>query len=187
MHPVHHIAVTTALALGIRRHRGSFPWLFWMGSALTDVDHILWRFQQNGDANPLAAWRYFTSEPEDGPDGKLLLHRYSVITALALMGRRQHRLRQFAVGLACHRLLDDGAKLWRRGRRFYVQRHRARLRAIVFAREQHHCQGCGTGSLDLELHHRIPEHLGGPNHPDNLLALCRSCHDRAHGRSEQSS
>jgi 5-methylcytosine-specific restriction endonuclease McrA len=43
------------------------------------------------------------------------------------------------------------------------------------------CEVCGTVAVDV--HHIIPRGMGGrkgANHPDNLIALCRTCHDKAH-------
>ncbi|NUQ37070.1 MAG: HNH endonuclease [Caldilineales bacterium] len=168
---------TTLTAGVVRQRSGRFPWAFWAGGALADVDHLLWHALRHRRLDPLAAWRYFTSHPPDGPGENLWLHRAPLIAGLAAVG-----CRDLALGLAFHRLLDDLTDLWRRGQRLYEQRNRDRLRAIVFGREQHRCQHCGTGNAALELHHRIPEAAGGRNHPDNLLALCPACHDRAHGR-----
>ncbi|MCO6451477.1 MAG: HNH endonuclease [Caldilineales bacterium] len=182
MHPAKHLAASTLAALAVSRRR-DFPWLAWASSILTDADHLAWHVIQTGDASPLRAWRFFTSEPEEGPKTPLPLHRYDVIVILWLAGHRIRPLGQVAAGLAFHRVMDDLTEIWHFGRRRWRQRNLDRLRAIVFGRERYHCQGCGMPSAALELHHRIPEHLGGPNHPDNLLALCHECHDRAHGRA----
>jgi 5-methylcytosine-specific restriction endonuclease McrA len=43
------------------------------------------------------------------------------------------------------------------------------------------CRVCGTTAQDI--HHIEPKGMGGrPNAdtPDNLIALCRSCHEKAH-------
>ena len=44
------------------------------------------------------------------------------------------------------------------------------------------CQKCGTtGNGDeIHKHHSLPIRLGGSDHPDNLVPLCRSCHSEAH-------
>lgn len=180
MHPRHHLILTTLAAAVVRRRRGRFPWAFWAGGALADVDHLIWHVRRQGELAPLAAWRYFTSHPVDGPGQDLWLHRFPAMAAATLVGWRG-----LALGLAFHRLLDDLTDLWRHGQRLYVQRNRERLRAIVFAREGYRCQECAAAVAALELHHRIPEAAGGRNHPNNLLALCPACHDRAHGRAER--
>lgn len=183
MHPAGHAAASTLAALVLARRRRAFPWLAWGASLLVDVDHLIWHARRRDRIDPLAAWRYFRSRPDDGPEGRLPLHRYEVIGMGLLLGRGSRPIGEVALGLAFHRLVDDATDLWHRGRRAAVQVRRERLRAVVFAREHYACQGCGITGVPLELHHRIAEADGGHNQPDNLLALCRTCHDLAHGRS----
>ena len=38
---------------------------------------------------------------------------------------------------------------------------------------------CGT-EHKLEAHHILPRHLGGSDHPRNLMTLCRDCHMAVH-------
>ncbi len=52
------------------------------------------------------------------------------------------------------------------------------VRAVVLARAGGFCEGCGDRK-PLELHHLHYE-TEGHEHPDDLKALCRSCHLRAH-------
>lgn len=182
MHPAGHVAASTLAALALARRRRAFPWLAWGASLLVDVDHLIWHARQRERIDPVAAWRYFRSQPEDGPEGRLPLHRYEVIGVGLLLGRLSRPAGEVALGLAFHRLVDDSTDLWYVGRRRILQRRRDKLRAIVFNREHGTCQGCGATGIALELHHRIPEANGGRNEPENLLALCRTCHDRAHGR-----
>lgn len=50
------------------------------------------------------------------------------------------------------------------------------------------CQGCGEdapfidedGEPFLEVHHLFRRSDGGPDHPDNVIALCPNCHRRVH-------
>lgn len=44
------------------------------------------------------------------------------------------------------------------------------------------CERCS--SIAVDVHHIIPKGMGGANRDDrdsNLIALCRACHDYAHG------
>ncbi|NOX63494.1 MAG: HNH endonuclease [Chloroflexi bacterium] len=182
MHPRRHLLISTAAALASTRRRRAFPWAFWAASILADLDHFIWYAIRAGDVNPLAAWRHFRSEPTVVPENRLPFHRYSVVFGCFWLGNRQKWLYEVGWGLAFHRGLDDLTAFWRNARRIYANHQRQRLRAVVFAREHYACQHCGARGVPLELHHRIPENQGGPNHPDNLLALCQPCHDRAHGR-----
>lgn len=184
MHPVHHLWVSTAAAWVVSRQRRSFPWLAWAASLLADADHLAWHGARTGSLDPSAAYRYFRQDPTDGPQSRLPLHRVPLIGAGLLIGRYWRPAQEVAIGLAFHRVLDELTTVWHFSRRAYDRRLVQRLKAIVFTRENNTCQGCGATSVHLELHHRIPEAQGGPNHPDNLLALCRPCHDRAHGRNQ---
>lgn len=60
-----------------------------------------------------------------------------------------------------------------------------RSRATVLLRCYGFCEGCGLSSVQLDVHHRQARGAGGvsgtaaevANSVQNLLALCRSCHD----------
>ncbi|RME83142.1 MAG: HNH endonuclease [Caldilineae bacterium] len=178
-----HIFISSVAALAVARRRAAFPWLAWGASILVDVDHYLWYGVQTGRVHPLRAWRHFRQEEVRViPQGRLLFHHPAVLILLGLLGLRLRPLQEVAAGVLFHNLLDEWNRLWRRATRAYRRRRRQKLQIIVFAREHYRCQHCGRQGPPLELHHRLPEALGGRNHPDNLLALCPSCHDRAHGR-----
>ncbi len=53
----------------------------------------------------------------------------------------------------------------------------AEIRAIVFERDGHLCQHCGTTER-LSLDHIYPKSLGGSDEIDNLQTLCVSCNSR---------
>jgi 5-methylcytosine-specific restriction endonuclease McrA len=55
-----------------------------------------------------------------------------------------------------------------------------RRRQVVKAAERK-CQYCGIPTHDLNVHHRTYERLGNED-PDDLIALCRDCHEREHAR-----
>lgn len=40
------------------------------------------------------------------------------------------------------------------------------------------CQSCGAVAVDI--HHIIYRSRGGSDEADNLIALCRKCHEKAH-------
>ena len=40
------------------------------------------------------------------------------------------------------------------------------------------CEICGAAAVDI--HHIFYKQQGGKNNIENLIGLCRSCHDRAH-------
>jgi len=53
----------------------------------------------------------------------------------------------------------------------------------VLKRDDYRCQGCGN-TRHLELHHIIFRSQGGKDEADNLVMLCRRCHQRTHKNNE---
>jgi len=58
-----------------------------------------------------------------------------------------------------------------------------RREAII--RDDYTCQDCGDvggpeGDTNLEVHHKTPVSEGGSNSLDNLITLCKSCHNHRH-------
>lgn len=56
------------------------------------------------------------------------------------------------------------------------------VREYVLWRDGHKCRNCGGKTKDdvLEVHHLIQRKDGGSDRPDNLITLCRTCHDAYH-------
>lgn len=57
--------------------------------------------------------------------------------------------------------------------------------AIRYRREHKFCEICkgkGKWVRSVETHHIIPVSEGGTNNDENLLAVCRECHDKIHHR-----
>ena len=55
------------------------------------------------------------------------------------------------------------------------------VREYIKTSRDHACELCDNDSSQLEIHHRHLKSEGGTNHPDNLILLCRECHQRHHG------
>lgn len=54
------------------------------------------------------------------------------------------------------------------------------VREWIIERDNHTCQHCGT-SYYLQVHHLTYEHHGKEHlHPEDLITLCRSCHEQVH-------
>lgn len=51
-------------------------------------------------------------------------------------------------------------------------------RKEIFRRDDNRCLGCGQGEK-LEIHHIIPLKYGGSDDPDNILTLCKKCHENS--------
>ncbi len=58
----------------------------------------------------------------------------------------------------------------------------ANTKAYVLNRDNHTCKKCGGQSKDnrLEVHHIVFRSNGGSDEQDNLLTLCKTCHDKVH-------
>lgn len=56
-------------------------------------------------------------------------------------------------------------------------------RERVLKRAGWECEECGEREDELDVHHKIPIVQGGLHSPDNLICLCRDCHEKAHGRT----
>lgn len=44
------------------------------------------------------------------------------------------------------------------------------------------CENCGSGAVDV--HHITFKSQGGGNNIENLIGVCRSCHNKAHNSKE---
>ncbi len=56
------------------------------------------------------------------------------------------------------------------------------VRDAVLDRDGNRCQLCGSdgSSAELHVHHIMPRHCGGSDHPVNLVTLCTPCHKMVH-------
>jgi hypothetical protein len=50
------------------------------------------------------------------------------------------------------------------------------VREYVLYRDNHICQSCKKKNLILNIHHLVSRKTGG-NRPENLITLCKKCHD----------
>jgi len=56
-----------------------------------------------------------------------------------------------------------------------------RLRHYIFHRDGYRCQICGRKS-DLVCHHIKYLAHGGSSSPDNLITICKYCHNKIHNK-----
>jgi 5-methylcytosine-specific restriction enzyme A len=77
---------------------------------------------------------------------------------------------------------DDRPSASKRG---YDRRHQ-RLRKVFLAKNPlcHDCEEQGRLTTATEMHHIVALRDGGTNHWDNLMALCKPCHDKRTRRGE---
>lgn len=55
-----------------------------------------------------------------------------------------------------------------------------KVRTQVVERDRLRCRGCGKPGE--EVHHIIFRSHGGKDEPNNLVTICRNCHNQAHGK-----
>lgn len=60
-----------------------------------------------------------------------------------------------------------------------VQKNFYNVREYVLYRDNHTCQHCKAKNKKLHVHHIIIRKIGG-DRPDNLITLCKDCHDKYH-------
>ena len=66
------------------------------------------------------------------------------------------------------------------------EREHEKLREKVLRRDGWRCQFCGS-MTNLEVHHQQFRSHSGPDHEDNLITLCNSCHRAEHGQNKSAS
>jgi hypothetical protein len=64
---------------------------------------------------------------------------------------------------------------------YYTSKKWNSIRKKVLKRDNYTCQGCLQDCLKLDVHHLTYERFGDELMCD-LISLCRSCHDRIHGK-----
>lgn len=82
------------------------------------------------------------------------------------------------------RALTDGYKPygWQ-----YQQSNRLdeNIRKAIILRDGGKCMECGKTNCKLEVHHIKPRRWNGANTLDNLITLCKSCHQKTEGNEEK--
>ncbi len=58
------------------------------------------------------------------------------------------------------------------------------IRKAVLLRDNFTCMECGKFKCRLEVHHIKPRRLNGSNTLDNLITLCKSCHQKTEGKED---
>ena len=63
-----------------------------------------------------------------------------------------------------------------------AEEHWRQVRAIVLARDNRRCKGCGElcAAGEADVHHLVPRAAGGMDDPANLITLCDGCHAARH-------
>lgn len=58
------------------------------------------------------------------------------------------------------------------------------VKKFVYSRDENKCRKCGDKNK-LQLHHVMPQRLGGPDDLFNLVTLCHECHKGWHAIESQ--
>ncbi len=61
----------------------------------------------------------------------------------------------------------------------------ATTRESVRVSQSGYCDDCGGYAESLQIHHRVPQHMHGSDHPDNAVGLCDSCHKKWDALAEE--
>lgn len=75
-------------------------------------------------------------------------------------------------------LIDEKVKRWGYQKGFNY-RYSSRREAVIH-RDNYTCQCCGKRHVRLEVHHIIFRSQGGTDDENNLITLCKDCHDAIH-------
>jgi len=52
-----------------------------------------------------------------------------------------------------------------------------RARRKIIKQQEGECGDCGVHARNkLEIHHKLPQSMGGDDSPSNLIGLCHTCH-----------
>ena len=52
-----------------------------------------------------------------------------------------------------------------------------KIRKRIMLRDGYRCQVCGRTTIDGEVHHKTPLHLGGRETDFNRVYICKACHE----------
>jgi hypothetical protein len=167
-----HVLIATAGAALAAPFIGRRALGLWAGSVLIDADHYAWFCLRQRRVSPLAAARFFNGADVPGYPATRALHAPVVLPLVFLLGLRDSRLLPAGLGMGLHVALDT----WH-----VAQLDRARSAALK--RDGHTCQACGAPSACAHVW-RQPILL--PSYQvQNLISLCRACHEAAHARPEE--
>jgi hypothetical protein len=167
-----HVLISTAGAALAAPFIGRRALGLWAGGVLIDADHYAWFCLRRRHVSPAAAVRFFNGADVPGHPATRALHAPAVLLLVLLLGLRHSRLLPAALGMGLHVGLDT----WH-----MAQLKRARSAALE--RDGYTCKACGAPSACAHIW-RQPRLL--PSYQvQNLISLCRACHEAAHARPKE--
>jgi hypothetical protein len=164
-----HLVLSAAGAALLRPWAGGSVLGLVAGGVLIDVDHYAWFCLRQRSLNPIAAVRFFNEAGPPQHHGTRALHSPLALLAVLLAGIHRRRLLPVALGMTLHVALDA--------------HHLARMdkaRAAVLVRDRFSCQACGSQAPPVDTHIRRQPWLLPSYATQNLISLCRPCHEAAH-------
>lgn len=131
------------------------------------------------------SWRCFKdsrwAEVACAECGVIFRKRKCEIAKAEVNGHR-HMCSRSCRNVSTSKLLGGNGE-WTLGGKYGPARNRGKdwryAKASALARDDHECQQCGTHD-DLEVHHWEPYFVSFDNSIDNLVTLCRACHQGKH-------
>jgi hypothetical protein len=145
------------------------------GGVLIDADHYAWFCLRQRSLNPIAAVRFFNEPDPPHHPGTRVLHSPAALLAVFAVGLRHRRLLPVALGMGLHVALDA---------HYRARMHRARVSALE--RDDFCCQACGSQAQHIHAHLSRQPLLLPSYAVQNLVSLCRQCHEAAHTRATES-
>ena len=111
-----------------------------------------------------------------------------VSTALMCGGCTEFRLHQHNEECRTARLAQQArtAQLYKVGAKYMEQPEWQQRRRQALARAGYKCQACSRRDTTLDVHHNSYQNYGDER-PEDLVVLCRSCHQKFHGVVEDAS
>lgn len=170
-----HLVISTAGAALLRPWAGGNTLGLVAGGVLIDADHFAWFCLRQRSLNLAAAVRFFNGADPPQHAGTRALHSPIVLFGVLLAGLHQRRLLPLALGMSLHVALDA--------------HHRARMnkaRAAALLRDRFSCQACGSQATPVDTHIRRQPWLLPSYATNNLISLCRPCHEAAHHSARES-
>jgi 5-methylcytosine-specific restriction endonuclease McrA len=103
-------------------------------------------------------------------------------TALLCGGCTEFRLQQHNEECRAARLAQQAraAQLYKMGAKYMEQEEWQVRRVLALTRAGHQCQTCASRDTTLDVHHNSYKNYGNET-PQDLVVLCRSCHQKLHG------
>ncbi len=165
-------AAATAIALPWLKQDA---WIPFVSSILIDVDHYLWHAIAHRTLSLRAALRYYhQANPQPQPLARSFHHPLFLGLLLFLGARTGSKwLWLILSGLLFHVSLDTihGSQMRRLNRTLHEQAHET-------------CTVCGQRCEKLEIHTlRHSRNIFDRYNPEHYVALCPSCHVKAHSRT----